>query len=84
MGRSITFRSEPMKPSSGRASSAAKLAASAVVTAAATAALCMGASILLVNPAFAQANVATADDTPATDAATRRSYAAVNKVTVPP
>jgi Flp pilus assembly protein TadD len=58
-----------MKPSSGRASSAAKLAASAVVTAAATAALCMGASILLVNPAFAQANVATADDTPAIDAA---------------
>jgi tetratricopeptide (TPR) repeat protein len=54
-----------MKPSSGRASSVAKLAASAL----ATAVLGLGASLLPALPAFAQVSTATADDTPAIDAA---------------
>lgn len=52
-----------MKPSRGRASSVAKLAARAVITAAAGVA--MGA--MWVSPALAQAQVAVADDTPAID-----------------
>jgi tetratricopeptide (TPR) repeat protein len=54
-----------MKPTSGRASSVAKLAA----TAFATAALGLAASVLPVVPAFAQVSTATADSTPAIDAA---------------
>jgi tetratricopeptide (TPR) repeat protein len=54
-----------MKPTSGRASSVAKLAA----TAFATAALGLAASVLPVVPAFAQVSTATADSTPGIDAA---------------
>src|SRR6202012_3985439 len=73
MGRSITSRTEPMKPTSGRASSVAKLAA----TAFATAALGLAASVLPVVPAFAQVSTATADSTPAIDAAiTSKDWAA--------
>src|ERR1700692_3960248 len=65
MGRSITSRLEPMKPSSGRASSVAKLAATAL----ATVTFGLGASFLPVTPATAQVSTATADDTPAIDQA---------------
>jgi Flp pilus assembly protein TadD len=65
MGRSITSRPEPMKPSSGRASSVAKLAATAL----ATVTFGLGATFLPVAPAFAQVSTATADDTPAIDLA---------------
>jgi tetratricopeptide (TPR) repeat protein len=54
-----------MKPSSGRASSVAKLAASAL----ATALLGLGASLLPALPALAQVSTATADGTPAIDTA---------------
>ena len=65
MGRSITFRNEPMKPTSRRVSSVAKLAATAL----ATAAFGLGASLWPAVPAFAQVSTATADDTPAIDSA---------------
>jgi Flp pilus assembly protein TadD len=54
-----------MKPSSGRASSVAKLAATAL----ATVTFGLGASFLPVTPAMAQVSTATADDTPAIDQA---------------
>ena len=54
-----------MKPSSGRASSVAKLAATAL----ATVTFGLGATFLPVAPAFAQVSTATADDTPAIDLA---------------
>jgi tetratricopeptide (TPR) repeat protein len=54
-----------MKPSSGRASSVAKLAATAL----ATVTFGLGASFLPVTPATAQVSTATADDTPAIDQA---------------
>jgi Flp pilus assembly protein TadD len=54
-----------MKPSSGRASSVAKLAATAL----ATVTLGLGAAFLPVLPALAQVSTATADDTPAIDTA---------------
>jgi Flp pilus assembly protein TadD len=65
MGRSITFRNEPMKPTSRRASSVAKLAATAL----ATAAFGLGAVLWPAMPALAQVSTATADDTPAIDSA---------------
>src|SRR5471032_276991 len=65
MGRSITSRPEPMKPSSGRASSVAKLAATAL----ATVTFGLGATFLSVEPVLAQVSTATADDTPAIDLA---------------
>lgn len=54
-----------MKPSSGRASSVAKLAATAL----ATVTFGLGASFLPVTPATAQVSTATADGTPAIDQA---------------
>ena len=54
-----------MKPSSGRASSVAKLAATAL----ATVTFGLGASFLPVTTATAQVSTATADDTPAIDQA---------------
>jgi tetratricopeptide (TPR) repeat protein len=54
-----------MKPSSGRASSVAKLAATAL----ATVTFGLGATFLPVAPALAQVSTATADDTPAIDLA---------------
>ncbi|QIE23359.1 TPR repeat protein [Caballeronia sp. SBC1] len=54
-----------MKPSSGRASSVAKLAATAL----ATVTFGLGATFLAVTPALAQVSTATADDTPAIDQA---------------
>ncbi|WP_174362540.1 tetratricopeptide repeat protein [uncultured Caballeronia sp.] len=65
MGRSITFRNEPMKPTSRRVPSVAKLAATAL----ATAAFGLGATLWPVMPALAQVSTATADDTPAIDTA---------------
>src|ERR1700712_3381629 len=63
MGRSITFRNEPMKPTSRRVSSVAKLAATAL----ATAAFGLGTAFWPALPAIAQTSPATADDTPAID-----------------
>jgi Flp pilus assembly protein TadD len=54
-----------MKPSSGRASSVAKLAATAL----ATVTFGLGATFLSVEPVLAQVSTATADDTPAIDLA---------------
>jgi len=54
-----------MKPSSGRASSVAKLAATAL----ATVTFGLGATFLPVAPVLAQVSTATADDTPAIDLA---------------
>ncbi|CAH2783163.1 MAG: FOG: TPR repeat [uncultured Caballeronia sp.] len=54
-----------MKPSSGRASSVAKLAAAAL----ATVTFGLGATFLTATPALAQVSTATADDTPAIDLA---------------
>jgi len=54
-----------MKPSSGRASSVAKLAATAL----ATVTFGLGATFLPVAPTLAQVSTATADDTPAIDLA---------------
>jgi Flp pilus assembly protein TadD len=54
-----------MKPSSGRASSVAKLAASAL----ATVTFGLGAAFLPLTPALAQISTATADDTPSIDLA---------------
>jgi Flp pilus assembly protein TadD len=54
-----------MKPSSGRASSVAKLAATAL----ATVTFGLAATFLAVTPALAQVSTATADDTPAIDLA---------------
>ena len=54
-----------MKPSSGRASSVAKLAATAL----ATVTFGLAATFLAATPALAQVSTATADDTPAIDTA---------------
>ena len=59
-----------MKPSSGRASSVAKLAATAL----ATVTFGLGATFLAATPALAQVSTATADDTPAIDLAISQKH----------
>ncbi len=57
-----------MKPTRGRAPCVAKLAARAAITVAASAALgALGIAPAFITPAFAQAQVAVADDTPGID-----------------
>jgi Flp pilus assembly protein TadD len=60
MGRSITFRFEPMKPSSGRTHRTVALTASAL--------LCLALAALPGTAAYAQAAPPTADGTPQIDA----------------
>ncbi|MDR5750375.1 tetratricopeptide repeat protein [Caballeronia sp. LZ024] len=80
MGRSITSRLEPMKPSNGRAQGVANRAASRVATGLAgfvataaattfvTAAFGLAGSFLCVGTAHAQVSTATSDGTPQIDA----------------